>query len=245
MNQFSEIDHKENQIKLTFLIGSITTSIVILLTILDIIIGSSLGGDISTIPQSAIGKFDQFQDNTLLGLYNLDFLNLTVSVIMIPSFLALFVAHRRINNSFSILALLIFIIGTSIFIANNAALPMFDLSQKYAGSNDNNQKLLLAAAGEALIVKGAHGGFGAFPGFVLITLSEMLISFVMLKSAIFSKMTAYVGLSGTLLLIIYLILVTFVPSIKSVAMVIAAPGGLLTLAWMIMFTIKLFKLSKV
>jgi hypothetical protein len=244
MNQISEIDQREKQVKTIYFLGGITSIIVIFLTLLDIGIGSSLGGDLSTIPQSAIGRFVQLQENKLLGLYYLDLLNMTVSIIMIPTFLALFVAHRRINNSFSILALIIFIIGTTTFVANNAALPMLDLSQKYVTTTENDQRILFAAAGEAFIAKGAHGGFGAFPGFILITISEMLISLVMLKARIFSKTTAYLGLSGTILLMIYLILVTFAPTIKNYAMIFAAPGGLLFLAWTIMFTKRLFQLSK-
>ena len=47
---------------------------------------------------------------------------------------------------------------------------------------------------------------------------------------------------GGSLLIVYLLLISFVPDIEKAAMIIAAPGGLLSLAWMIMFTIRLFKI---
>lgn len=72
--------------------------------------------------------------------------------------------------------------------------------------------------------------------------------------------TALIVIAGTLLdiivgtvlggdlssipLIVYLILVTFVPAVETAAMMIAAHGGLLSLAWMIMFTIRLFKLGR-
>lgn len=102
----------------------------------------------------------------------------------------------------------------------------------------------LAVAGEALHARSAHGSLGVFPGFVLIIISEVLISFVMLKGRLFSKITAWLGLTGNSLLFIYIILVTFVPAMKSVAMLIAAPGGLLALAWMIIFTGRLFKLGR-
>jgi drug/metabolite transporter superfamily protein YnfA len=130
-----------------------------------------------------------------------------------------------------------------VFITNNAALSMLDLSQKFQTTETIEQKNVFAAAGEALLSKGAHGSIGVFPGFVLITLSELLISLAMLKGVMFSKATAYFGIFGTTLLFIYLILVTFVPSSKEFAILLAAPGGILSLIWMILFTFRLFKLS--
>jgi len=234
----------EIKIKRIYLAGAITAVIVICLTLLDIVIGSSLGGDLSSIPRSAVDRFVQFQENRLLGLYYLDFLNFTVSIIMIPVFFALFVAHNNENNPFALLALLIFAIGTTVFIANNTAAPMLDLCRKYIAATSADQKNLFAAAGEALIAKGAHGSYGAFPGFIMITISEALISIVMLLERVFSRATGYIGLSGTILLMIYLVLVTFMPAAKESAMIFAAPGGILSIIWMIMFTGKLFRLAR-
>ncbi len=232
-----------SSMKNIYLTGAITAAIVILLTILDIIIGSATGGDLTAIPLTAADKFSQLQEHKLLGLYNLDLLNLTVSLFFIPAFVALYLALKNDNEPFSLLSLIIFAVGTTVFITNNAALSMLDLSQKYQTAETIEQRNAFAAAGEALLSKGAHGSIGVFPGFVLITLSELLISLVMLKGVIFSKATAWFGISGTTLLLIYLILVTFVPSSKEYAIMLAAPGGILSLIWMIIFTIRLFRLS--
>lgn len=234
----------EEKIKKIYITGAIASVIVICLTLLDFLIGSISGGDLSTIPQMAVDKFAQLQENKLLGLYNLDLLNFIVSIIMIPTFLALFFALKDEDHSFALLALIIFSIGTTVFIANNAALPMLDLSQKYNSATTEDQSAFFAAAGEALIAKGAHGTFGVFPGFVLLTLSELFISIIMFKTRIFSRATAYIGISGTTLLLIYLVIITFAPTAKGSAMIIAAPGGLLSLVWMIMYTRKLFQLAK-
>lgn len=42
-----------------------------------------------------------------------------------------------------------------------------------------------------------------------------------------------------------MVLMTFVPASKRFAMVIAMPGGLLVLAWMIGYSIRLYKLALV
>jgi len=234
----------EKQWKNVYTFGAVTALFVIISTILDIIIGTVTGGDISAIPNTAIDNFVQFQDNWLLGLYNLDMLNFFTTILMIPTYFALCAAHRQENIAYTLLAMIIYFIGATIFITNNAALPMLELSSKYAASTTESQKVLIASAGEALLARGAHGSPGAFAGFLLSATGSLIMSFGMLKGEVFSRSTGYVGILGSVLLLIYIILVTFVPSIKNVAIMVAAPGGLLALGWMIMFTIKLFRLGR-
>jgi hypothetical protein len=233
-----------NQLKPIYFWGGISTLIVILLTILDIIAGSVLTSDLSSLTQSATEKFNLINENRLLGLYHFDFLNMIVSLIMIPSFLALYIVHSKELNMPALFSLLFFLTGTTIFITNNSALTMLDLSNKYISATTNEERIIFAAAGEAMIAKGAHGGFGVFPGFFLITMSELVISIVMLKGKVFSKTTSVCGVAGTSLLIFYLVLVTFYPPARSIAMIIAVPGGLLSLAWMILYTKKFFQLAR-
>lgn len=244
MAGIAQLGNTEMQWKSIYRLGAITTLIVILGTILDIVIGSSLGGDLSAIPNTAIDKFTQFRDNWLLGLYNLDLLNVCTTILMLPAYFALCAAHRRGNIGYTALAAIIYFIGAAIFITNNSALAMLDLSNKYATATSEAHRSLLAAAGEAMIARGAHGSPGAFAGFFLSAIGSLFMSVGMLKGKVFSKPTAYVGILGSLLLLIYVVLVTFVPEVKQVAVMVAAPGGLLALAWMIMFTIRLFQLGR-
>jgi len=126
----------------------------------------------------------------------------------------------------------------------NTALTMLDLSHKYSGANSDEQRLLLAAAEEAMLAKGSHGSLGVFIGIALPTFANMLISCLMLNGKIFSRSASYIGIIGNSLMVVYIILVTFVPKVESQALVFAMPAGLLVLIWMVMFTIKLFRLSK-
>ncbi|TAL67476.1 MAG: DUF4386 family protein [Bacteroidetes bacterium] len=231
----------EKQLKSIYLSGGIFAIIFLAGTILDIIIGSIVGADLNMLPKNAVERFTQFNNNVWLGLYNLDFLNLITSLIMFPIFFTLFTAHNHLNPVYSKLAMLVFLIGTTFFIVNNAALPMLDLSHQYSAATDSD-KLLIASAGEALLAKGAHSSPGIFPGFALISISEILISFVMLSAGIFSKATSYIGITGNSLLLLYVIFVTFIPGMKSSAMLLAMPGGLLSMVWIVMFTARLFQL---
>ena len=225
------------------LLGSICTFIALVGTIIDIVFGTITGGNLAELPQTAVGRFLQMQSNPLLGLYNLDLLNIIVQLIMIPSYLALCVVLSKVNPGYTLLAVISFLVGTIAMVTGNAALPMYELSSKYFAASPEPQKLLLAAAGEALLVKGIHGSYGMFIGFILPNLGGVIISWVMLKSGIFSKTNAWLGLAGSIIISIYLVLVTFVPEVKSMATLFAAPGGLMLMAWMTLFALRLKKIA--
>jgi hypothetical protein len=67
----------------------------------------------------------------------------------------------------------------------------------------------------------------------------------MLKGKIFSKVNSWLGIVGSLLILIYVVLVNFVPGVDKMAMAFAMPGGVLLMIWMIMLTCKPFRLSKI
>jgi hypothetical protein len=239
----TDTNQNESQWKSIYVLGGIAAVLSLFAVVADIVIGSSMGGNLSELPQTAVDRFLQFQQSPWLGLYNLDLLNTVNQLISIPVYFALYAALRKVNKPFALLGLIVFLLGTGIFVANNTALPMLELSRKYAVA-DEAQKSLLAAAGEAMLARGEHGGLGVFFSFLLPTLSALIMSLVMLQGQVFSKANAYVGILGNALMLIYVALVTFGPTVKSMAMVFAMPGGLLLVAWMVMLTIRLFRLPR-
>jgi len=228
--------------KSVLLLGSICTFIALVGTIIDIVFGTVTGGNLAELPQTAVGRFTQMNSNPLLGLYNLDLLNIIIQLFMIPSYLALYIVLSKVNPGFSLLAFIIFLVGTVAMVTGNVALPMYELSSKYFAASDS-QKILLTAAGEAMLAKGIHGSYGMFIGFILPNLGGILISWLMLKAGIFSKTNAWLGLFGSLMISVYLILVTFIPEVKGMATLFAAPGGLMLMAWMTLFALRLGKIS--
>jgi len=98
------------------------------------------GENLSALPQTAIDRFAQFHDNKFMGLYNLDLLNIINQMILIPAFFALYAAHRNANKAYGLLALTIFLFGSVILVANNTALPMYELSHKYFATTIESQK---------------------------------------------------------------------------------------------------------
>lgn len=222
-------------------IGGYAAILAFLLTVTDIIFGSISSRNLSELPQTALERFSEFQQNSMLGLYHLDLLNVIISLVMVPLYFALFAVHRKSSLPYAAIALVIAFIGTTVFISTNTALPMLELSNKYFAAGDETQRTLIAAAGESLIVRGEHGSLGVFIGFTLSTLSSILMSFVMLNGKVFKKVVSYFGIIGNISLLTYILLVTFVPSIESMAVAIAAPGGLAALVWLLMIGIKLIK----
>lgn len=240
-NHSKEIEESELQWKSIYTLGGITTIIALTGISLDVIIGSITGGNLSALPQTAIERFSQFHNNKLLGLYNLDLLNIIIQIILIPAYFALCAVHRNVKNAYGLLALIIFLFGSVIMVANNTALPMLELSQKYFATTVESQKALYAAAGESLLARGAHGSPGIFIGFFLPNIGGLIMSFVMLKGRIFSKLNSWLGIIGSILMLIYIIIVNFGTRVENMATAFAMPGGLLLMAWMIIFTIRLIK----
>ena len=237
------MENSEKQWQFIYKVGGITTIVVLCGIILDIVVGSITGGDISALPHTAIERFTQFKGNSLLGLYNLDLLNIINEIVLIPSIFAIYAAQRNTNNPSALLALILFLVGTTVFITSNTALTMLDLSHKYFGATSDEQRLLYAAAGETMLAKGAHGSLGVFIGFSLPTFANGFMSGVMLRGNVFSRLTSIIGLVGNSLMLVYIILVTFIPAVEKSALMLAMPAGLLLMVWMIMFTIRLLKMS--
>jgi hypothetical protein len=235
-------EYLEKQKRGVYVLGAVFAVCAILGILLDIFIGSATGGNLTSLPQNAAERFAQLQNNIWLGLYNLDLLNIINQIIMIPAYFALLIAVKG-KSLYAKLAFAVFLVGTTIFVATNTALPMFELSKRYAEASALDQKALFASAGEAMLARGAHGSMGVFIGFILPNIAGFIMSLAMLKSRVFGKVTSWLGICGNVLISVYVILVTFVPSVKSMATLFAMPGGLMLLAWMIMFAVKLFALG--
>jgi hypothetical protein len=121
---------------------------------------------------------------------------------------------------------------------------MYELSHKYFATSIESQKAFYASAGEAMLARGTHGSSGIFIGFFIPNIVGLIMSIVMLKAGVFSKINSWLGIIGSILIMLYIILVNFVPGVKTMAAAFAMPGGILLLVWMIMYTIRLLRLSR-
>lgn len=85
-DKFSNDVNIEKQWKSIYTLGGIVTIIALTGILLDVAIGTLSGGNLSTLPQTAIDRFAQFHDSKFQGLYNLDLLNIIIQMVLIPAY---------------------------------------------------------------------------------------------------------------------------------------------------------------
>lgn len=240
-NQITETEIKDTAWRSLYKIGGAAALLVVLTALFEIIITFLPGGYASA--ETVNDWFALFQNNWFLGLRNLGLLNIIMTALGIPMFFALYAAHRNVYQQYAALAMIISFIGVAVFYATNRAFPMLDLSNQYASATTDAQRAVLSAAGQAMLSIGESHTPGTFIGFFLSEIAGILISFVMLRSKVFSKLNAYFGILGFSLLLIFEVCSSFVPTLSNVVLIFALSGGLLSMAWYILIARRLFQLA--
>ena len=205
-------------------LGAVTSLLILCTALLEILITFLPGGYLSA--ETVVDWFNLLHDNWFLGLRNLGLLNIVMTALTIPMFFALCMAHWKVNPKYSALAMIICFIGIAVFYATNRAFAMLDLSTQYAAPSTDAERAVLEAAGQALLAVGESHTPGTFFGFGLSAIAGMLISFVLLHGGIFSKLSAYAGILGFGMLLVYDVCQSFVPALSGIALLFAMIGGI-------------------
>lgn len=195
-------------------------------------------------PSTVLGYFTLFQSNKLIGLLDFYLLEIPAYIFFIPIFLAVYVAIRQKNESYTSLAMILVTVGVAVFLATNNPFSLLSLSDQYMAATTEAQKSVLLAAGQAVIANTGQRAVGGFNiGFLLVSVAGLIYSAVMLRSDVFSKTVAYVGiLAFTISLTDYLRIV-FIPESISLLLVIAILSGLFLLIWLILVGRNLIHIS--
>jgi len=141
---------------------------------------------------TAIDWFRLFQSNRLIGLIDLDLLLVADNVLLVSILFALYVALRRASESIMAIATGLGIVSIVLFIASNPAVEMLSLSDHYAAATTDAQRATFLAAGQAMLA--GWQGTAFHVGYIVSSVAAIAIAAVMLRSAIFSKTTAYLGI---------------------------------------------------
>ncbi len=190
---------------------------------------------LSPPPSTVIGFFTLFQHNKLLGLLNLDLLLIVDYALMIPIYLAIYVALRRTNESLMLLATVISFIGIVLFFASDTAFNMFYLSEQYTSSTTDVQRSIFLAAGEATLAV-FQAGTSFHLSYIFSFIAVLLVSIVMLKSNVFSKTAGYMGIITSVVGLGY-----YIPNIGLLlSMISVITGGV----WDILIAKRLLKMDK-
>jgi hypothetical protein len=151
-------------------------------------------------PSSVIGWFTLFQDNALVGLLDMDLLLIVDYLLLIGVFSALWASLRRANESLMAIAFILQLVATATYLASTVAFEMLSLSNQYATETTDAERSLFLAAGQAMLVTWQGTAFDV--SYVLSALAVLIVSAVMLRSHVFSKATAYAGLSAGILMLV-------------------------------------------
>jgi len=193
----------------------------------DIILGFG-GTDMVTYgTKSAIEWFTVYEDSWFRGVYALGILNIVYMIAMLPVYFALFGAHFEKKAVAAALTLVIFLTAMSMYISNNAAIPLLVLSGKYSLASSELERNILVAAGEAVLSRGEDFTAGSFIPTFLTGLAAVRISIIMLRGGVFGKLHAWIGIVGFTFLSLFTIIATFIPALYAFAFnFLASIGGL-------------------
>ncbi|MEA3458685.1 MAG: hypothetical protein U9R21_08425, partial [Candidatus Thermoplasmatota archaeon] len=101
--------------------------------------------------------------------------------------------------------------------------------------------------GQAVLALGAiYQGTGIYVSFLLLAVAGLIISAIMLRSNIFSRVTAYVGILASAFDLAYCIAFAFLPAvdIELVAVCTIPAAGLLLMIWHILVGRRLYQLGR-
>lgn len=136
--------------------------------------------------------FTILHTNRLKGLISLDLAVPVMLPILVLQMLALYVALKRVNESYALIALVFGLMGVVLWLAARPLAEMVYLSNQYAAATSDVAKHQYLAAGEAL--SALFNGTAWMLSQIFIPVSYTISSALMLRSKIFSKTEAYIGI---------------------------------------------------
>ena len=201
-------------------------------------------------PNTIAGWFTLLHNNTLLGLTLLNVFDIADYALVGLMFLAVYVALRQTNNSYTLIAVALCFLGVGVYIVSNSAFAMFSLSNQYFSATTDAQRSTLLEAGQAVFANGynptaLYQGAGYYLSLMLVAVAGLIMSAVMLHSSIFYRATAYVGIVASACDLVYLVGLIFVPQtdVYLLSVICIASGGLFVTIWHLLIGLKLYKLG--
>lgn len=203
-------------------------------------------------PVTVSSWFALLQSNRLLGLSYLNIFDMVNYALVGLMFLALYAVLRRTDKSYMAIAATLGFLGIAVYFATNTAFSMLALSDQYAAATSDPQRTRLLAAGEALLAinrfsdPGAHPGTGGYISLLLIAVTGLITSVVMLRSDVFNRASAYVGILASGFDLAYCIAFVSVPGVDSelLAICFIPAAGLFLMIWHIMVGWRLYQTGK-
>jgi len=252
MDKFSGTEAKDNSWRALYITGGIAALLAVFVfrrwlgAELGLLINFGIVRGVPTTPlSSALDWFNLLQENRLVGLTLLNFFDVVEYALVGLMFLALYGALKRTSKSAMVIATVSGLIGIAVYFSSNQAFAMLALSERFAGAANDAQRLTYLAAGEALLAvnnpEAIYQGSGIFISIFLVLSAGLIISIVMLRSFIFSRATAWMGILANGIGLCYFIGLAIGSALYWVPIPISAPFRVI---WYFLIALRLFKLAK-
>jgi hypothetical protein len=219
-------------------LGGLVSMILIAYCLLTMLIFVFIGPPPETIEEC----FSILNANKLQGLMRLDILTVFIMPLYYLLFYSIYLALKRANHELVAISTILVFAGLTLFLSTSSVFSYLNLSDKYALATTDIQKNQLLAAGEAILASDMWHGTSALIGGLLLQTGGLIISFVMLKSDVFNKITAYTGIFIFGLDLAHIVIGLFLPTIGTIIMVVA---GTFYLLWFPLIGFRLFKLRQI
>lgn len=174
------------------------------------------------------------QSNPLGGMISLDLFLFVGNLFSIALFLALYVSLKTVNESYALLALAIGLIGVVLLIPSRPLTELYTLSGLYASATTEAAKSQYLASGDTLLI--LFSGINWFMNALLGALSLLISALLMLKSQVYSKATAYVGIVTSVITLGF-----WIPVIGIFLLFLSLPAMML---WYFLLARKFFQLAR-
>ncbi len=218
-DQTISLDPENLDLGLSCRLAGIAAFILLVYTLATIVQMLVLGGP----PTTAGEAFSVLQKNKLVGLLRLDLPTVFAIPLYYILFLGLYASLQKANRAASILFTTLGFAGVTLVLATPTALSMLSLSEKFTSATTEAMRAQYLAAGEAILSSDIWHGTGAIIGGILGEVAWLIASVVMLRSKIFTKPTAYLGILIHSFDLAHILLGLFVPTVGVFCMFVAGP----------------------
>jgi hypothetical protein len=181
-------------------------------------------------PDTVTEWFNLFERNPLHALVDMDLFYMVDNVLAALVILALLVALFRASPSLVAIGATLGLLGIAVFFASNPAFSMLSLSQDYAAATTAAERSMYLAAGEATMA--TWQGSAYLVSYELGALATLIISLVMLRSTVFSRLTAYMGIATGVLMLW--------PPVSTIGIVVSLLSLLPLFVWYLLIARQLF-----
>lgn len=187
-------------------------------------------------PDSAIGYYELMGENPLTGLLVDDSFSLLLIVLYLFSFPGLFFLCRKKHFTLAFFATLLTFVAVVLAINAHSGFSMYHLSKSYGLATSEVTKLQLLTAGEAVIAKNMWFSSAGFFSGVFLQGAGVLLSFAMLGTGYFRKLTILAGILANGLDLINHLIHYSLPDLANIFLYIAGP---IYVMWYVMLILDL------